>query len=97
MRVYKTRFAILFFFLFALPAALFAFGRQDKKIRTVYNQNWTLNITQFDVSAMPPSQAAIGGVVTRSLASRFSGMSTKLRKGGEYDYYWNVAWQNAQS
>jgi hypothetical protein len=82
---------------FTQTVLLFSLGKADLSKRTIYNTDWTLCITQFDVSALPQSRAALGGVVTRILLEKFEGMEYKLRKDGEYDYYWKAAWLRTQT
>ena len=82
---------------FTQTVLLFALGKADSSKRTIYNTDWTLCITQFDVSSLPQSRAALGGVVTRILLEKFEGMEYKMRKNGEYDYYWKAAWLKTQT
>ncbi|MDR2480911.1 MAG: PEGA domain-containing protein [Spirochaetaceae bacterium] len=92
----RTSFAVFLFFIFS-TGIMFPLGKSENKKQDILNTKWALCITQFDVSGLPPAQAAIGNVVMRKLVKHFASLEFKLRKTAEYDYYWKAAWLRSQS
>lgn len=89
----------LFFFIIVcfLPGgAAFSLGKAEKTPEKI-NPTWTLCVTKFDVSALPPARAATGDVIARQLTSHFDGLKFKMRPVNEYDYYWQAAWLRNQT
>ncbi|MDR0526495.1 MAG: PEGA domain-containing protein [Spirochaetaceae bacterium] len=93
------RFCIRLFFIcacFFVAGTAFSLGKIEKTPERI-NPVWTLCVTEFDVSRLPKSRAATGGVITRQIVNRFDGLKFKLRPVNEYDYYWQAAWLREQS
>jgi len=85
-------FALLLFIFFTAGTELFAFGRKQAEDEIIpINQEWTLSITAFDVSAMSPSWQTAGDTVTRNLVSVMQNLSFRSRSGEENAYYSDYA------
>ena len=79
-----------------LPAAsLFAGGKAETAEPTVHNSEWTLCVTEFDISALPPSRTVMGAVITRNLVNHFRTVSYRLRISPEYAFYEGYLWNRA--
>lgn len=77
-------------------ASLFARGKtDDASDQTLHNSEWTLCVTEFDSSALPPSRAALGAVITRNLVTHLKTVSYRLRVSPEYAFYEGYIWNRA--
>jgi hypothetical protein len=83
-------------FSFLIPYSLSALGKQDAD-EIYLNETWTLCITEFDYSRLPPSRHLAGSAITRNLLNKLNSVSYRLRISPEYAYYESYAWQQEVS
>jgi hypothetical protein len=87
-----------FFALTMQGAAFFAFAGGAKETPPApINDTWTLCITQFDVSEMPPSRAVMGQMVMQYLVEDMRTAVSRLWLRDEAEYYNRVARQKAEN
>jgi hypothetical protein len=82
----------LWFLLAAALAAPGAFGKgkQETAVEPL-NSAWTLCITGFDVSALPPYRAVLGQLAEQYIAENLRSAGTRLRLSEEAAYYERAA------
>ena len=91
----KKRAIFLFsvFMLLALEFQLFAFGRREAEAAvTPINPEWTLVITEFDVSAMSPAWQTSGDAIARNLVAALQNVNFRLRGEDEYIFHRDLEW-----
>ena len=89
---------VLFFALFTIGSELFAFGRRETVEEvTPLNPQWTLCITSFDVSAMPPAWHTAGDLASRNLVSALQNLGFRFRHEEEIGFYQDYALARARS
>jgi hypothetical protein len=79
-----------------IVSPLFASGKTDADEKKM-NETWTLCVTEFDYSKLPPARHLAGNALTRSLLNKLNTVSYRLRISPEYAYYESYAWQQAVS
>jgi hypothetical protein len=55
--------------------------------KPVFNTEWTLAVTAFDTSALPPSQAVLGELIIRELVDSLWRVQYHIRSGEELAFY----------
>jgi len=89
----KSKRFFLFLLFFTVLNSLFAFGRKQKEEeKKPVNNQWTLCITAFDVSAISPAWQTAGDTVTRSIAASLQSLDFRFRGEEESAYYRDYAW-----
>ncbi|MDR0447084.1 MAG: hypothetical protein LBH07_00275 [Treponema sp.] len=91
MRRIKRNKLLPFFFLLFCTLPLFALGKKEEEKREPQNIEFTLCITAFDVSALPPGQQALGSVLQRELALDLNQIHHRLRGDEELTRYEELA------
>ena len=81
--------------LLACAGSLSARGKKEAEIREPQNNEFTLCITSFDVSALPPSQQILGTVLQRELALDLGRVHHRARGEEELARYEELAWNAA--
>ncbi|MDR1617608.1 MAG: PEGA domain-containing protein [Treponema sp.] len=77
--------------LYLLPRAVF--GRGGVEEEPVYHHGeWILCITEFDVSAIPPSRRIAGEVMVRNLVESLNTVDRRIRVSREYAWYEDYTW-----
>jgi hypothetical protein len=75
---------------------MYAGGDSDEtEIDPLYAE-WTLALTRFDVSALPPEKQIIENLVTRTLIDELSTINTRIRSDEETAYYGEYALRQAR-
>jgi hypothetical protein len=82
--------------LLVCAVSLSAKGKQEEEIREPQNTEFTLCITAFDVSALPPSQQVLGTILQRELAQDLGRIHHRVRNDEELTRYQDLAWIVAQ-
>jgi hypothetical protein len=77
-----------------LSASLFARAKAEEPV--TINTEYTLCITAFDVTNLPPSQQNIGSIFQNRIATRLSSIQTRKRTNFELDRYTEAAWIKAR-
>jgi hypothetical protein len=90
----KTKNTAAFCLLFLWGCALFAAGKAETP--PVYNNTWTLCITDADVSELSPSRAAVGSVALQTIARSLAAVDRRTRLSEEEMYYRNAVWRIAE-
>ncbi|MDR2444976.1 MAG: hypothetical protein LBD44_03465 [Spirochaetaceae bacterium] len=81
-----------FFAVIMQTAAFFAFaGGAKEEPPAPINNTWTLSVTQFDVSEMPPSRAVMGQMVMQYIVEDMRTAVSRLWLNEEAGYYSTVA------
>jgi hypothetical protein len=77
---------------------LFAGGSGESAGEIVsHNNEWTLFISDLDISALPPSRQILGGIILRSLVESLKGIEYRVRSPDEIQFYQDLAWSRSQS
>ena len=84
------------FFLLVCGVSLFARGKREEDKIESQNAEFTLCITAFDVSALPPGQQAMGAILQRELALDLGRIHYRQRSGDEIAHYKELAWIGAK-
>jgi hypothetical protein len=82
---------------FAASASLFAAPKQEEPEEKPRNPEWTLTVTAFDVSALPPSRQVVGDLLTRNLVTNLNTIARRVRVSQEYTFYKDYAWSQDRS
>ena len=91
-------FVIFVIVCFSLPASsLFAKGKTETVEQTPLNSEWTLCVTDFDISGIPAAGNVIGSVISRSLVNILKTVSYRIRVSPEYAFYEGYAWNRAMT
>jgi hypothetical protein len=61
------------------------------------NKEWTLCITAFDVSGLPPSRQILGEVLVREISESLKNVERRFRSGTEAGYYKDYAWSKSRA
>jgi hypothetical protein len=93
-RMYKRFF---FFFIILLCAVSLFAGGGNESVAEVdsHNNEWTLSITDLDVSTLPVSRQILGGVILRTLVESLKGVEYRIRSNLEIQYYRDLAWSRS--
>ncbi|MDR1863934.1 MAG: hypothetical protein LBQ67_08440 [Treponema sp.] len=75
---------------------LFASGKKEEAPEPL-NKEWTLCITAFDVSDLPPSRQILGGVLGREISKALKNVEHRFRSGAEAGYYQGYAWTKSRT
>jgi hypothetical protein len=75
---------------------LFASGKKEEAPEPL-NKEWTLCITAFDVSGLPPSRQILGGVLMREISASLKNVEFRFRSGAETGYYQDYAWAKSRT
>jgi hypothetical protein len=74
---------------------LFGRGKTEEEPAVPLNAEYVLLITAFDVSSLPPSQAALGSILQRELVRDLGRIHYRLRSDTERSRYEELAWTAA--
>jgi len=89
--------SLFFIFLFlATCACLFAFGTQEAQVVT-QNNDWTLCITDFDISSLSSDKQIIKGLIVMRFAQRLGSINYRTRVSPEYAWYEEDAFTRERS
>ena len=89
---------VCFFAIIMQSAAFFAFaGGAKEEPPAPINDTWTLCVTQFDVSEMPPARAVMGQMVMQYIVEDMRTAVSRLWLNEEAEYYSTVARQKAEN
>ncbi|MDR0472096.1 MAG: hypothetical protein LBH43_00230 [Treponema sp.] len=86
----------LLILLFFSVGFLYARGKAEEK-KAAINNEWTLCITAFDVSALPPSRRIIGDILARDLVNVLKSVDRRYRSNEEVSFYENYAMARARA
>jgi hypothetical protein len=75
---------------------VFASGKKEAPPEPL-NKEWTLCITAFDVSGLPPSRQIFGEVLVREIAESLKNIERRFRTGAEAGYYQDYAWSKSRA
>ena len=80
-----------------LPAAhLAASGRMDEEpAADTLRDAWTLSVTRFDQSMLPPARRSAGDVIKRSLLEQLGSVNFRLRLAPEIAFYESYEWRRS--
>lgn len=82
--------------LFLVCRNLYAGGNsEDTEIKPLYT-TWTLCLTRFDTSALPPEKQIIGNIVTKNISDQLSSLGARIRPPEETAYYSEYFWSQAR-
>ncbi|GHV83711.1 hypothetical protein AGMMS50212_10510 [Spirochaetia bacterium] len=87
---------LIFTLFFFLNSALFAKGAAEAP-KASLNEVWTLCITSFDVSSLPPTRTVIGDLITKNMVVNLRAAENKLRTIDESVYYNSIAQLKAET
>ena len=93
----KNGVCLSFLLLLTFNTLLYAGGRTEETEVQTQNDEWTLCVTNFDLSTLPAEKMAIAGVITRKVVERLDTISFRLRISEEYAYYEESAWNRSRS
>jgi len=93
----RSRAGLTFFLLFLLCAQLYARGKVEEPEAKVYNDEWVLCITDFDVSSVAEEKLPVAGVITKKIVERLSVINYRARVSHEYAYYEGYVWSRSLS
>jgi hypothetical protein len=62
----------------------------------VYNDTWTLCITEADVASLSPARAAASGIALQTIARSLAAVDRRVRLSEEETYYRNQVWYAAR-
>ena len=87
----------LLFVFFAAAPSLFAFGRGEEEAAPArVNPEYTLLITEFDVSGLPLARQLMAETVMRNLANSLDNIEFRLRGEDEIAHHRYYAWENSR-
>jgi hypothetical protein len=89
-------FLLLLLLLFFLCHNLYAGGNSEESETEILHDTWTLSVTQFDVSSLPPEKQIIRNIVTRKIVDQLSSLSIRVRPPEEIAYYTEYSWSQAR-
>jgi hypothetical protein len=75
--------------------SLFGRGKTEEETKIPLNAEYVLLITAFDVSSLPPSQAALGSILQRELVRDLGRINYRQRSNEERFRYQELAWTAA--
>ncbi|MDR1307601.1 MAG: hypothetical protein LBK74_08520 [Treponema sp.] len=81
--------------LFLTALSLFGRGKTEEEPAIPLNAEYVLLITAFDVSSLPPSQAALGSILQRELVRDLGSITYRQRSNDERFRYQELAWTAA--
>ncbi|MDR1143102.1 MAG: hypothetical protein LBK77_02640 [Spirochaetaceae bacterium] len=81
--------------LFLTALSLFGRGKTEEETKIPLNAEYVLLITAFDVSSLPPSQAALGSILQRELVRDLGSIIYRERSNDERFRYQELAWTAA--
>ncbi|MDR2663675.1 MAG: hypothetical protein LBC31_11825 [Treponema sp.] len=81
--------------LFLTALSLFGRGKVEEEPKIPLNAEYVLLITAFDVSSLPPSQAALGSILQRELVRDLGRINYRQRSNEERFRYQELAWTAA--
>jgi hypothetical protein len=96
MRLYygQTFFRVLL--LLSVFSHAFASGKNEAAPEPL-NKEWTLCISAFDVSGLPPSRQVLGDVLVRAITESLKNVERRFRSGTESEYYQDYAWSKSRA
>jgi hypothetical protein len=79
---------------FAAAGVCWAKGTAEEKAAepVIYNPEWKLVVTAFDVSALPEARQVIADLTMRRLTAALGTLGNRERQAGEAAYYESLAW-----
>jgi hypothetical protein len=83
-------------FLLSALSQVFASGTEEADPEPL-NKEWTLCISAFDVSGLPPSRQILGEVLVREIAESLKNVERRFRSGTEAGYYQDYAWSKSRT
>jgi hypothetical protein len=75
-----------------LASGLFSGAKQEETEKKPRNPEWTLAVTAFDVSALPPSRRVVGDLLVKNLLNELNAISYRVRVSEEHTFYQDYAW-----
>lgn len=91
----KIRASLILLFCF-FPVLVFGRGKTEEAEKPVFNSEWILCVTGFDLSSLPENRRIMGEVMTRSLMDAVNAVEHRIRISSEYAYYEGYAWTQAR-
>ncbi|MDR1428792.1 MAG: hypothetical protein LBI85_00755 [Spirochaetaceae bacterium] len=83
----KTRKLLCAILLSVVLSPLSGLAKAEEAEKPVLNTEWTMTVTAFDTSALPPSQTVIGELIIRELVNSLRKVQFHVRSGEEIDFY----------
>jgi hypothetical protein len=90
----KNRSGVFALLLMLKAASLFGSARAEEK--EILNGEWTLCISAFDASSLPPERRIVADVIMRSLAAELGSVEHRTRESSEQDWYTGYAHNQAK-
>ncbi|MDR2371430.1 MAG: hypothetical protein LBD71_08110, partial [Treponema sp.] len=90
----KNRSGVFALLLILKAASLFGSAKAEE--REVLNGEWTLCISAFDASSLPPGRRIIADVIMRSLAAELGSVERRTRESSEQGWYTGYAHNQAK-
>ncbi|MDR0689211.1 MAG: hypothetical protein LBG08_02935 [Spirochaetaceae bacterium] len=77
--------------------AVFGRGKAQEEPKEPLNKEWTLCVSVFDVSEMPPGRQFMGDILAKNLVYALSRVDHRERPAPEYAYYEEAAWSKTKT
>jgi hypothetical protein len=78
-------------------SAVFGRGKSQEEPKEPLNKEWTLCISAFDITALPPGRQVIADILTRDLVYALNRVEYRERSVPEYAYYEGAAWSRTRT